>query len=214
MVDKTIVAEQISALSADQALTAKDCGFQFARNQLANLENAQSYAGMIGTDPTFDQWEAGRVQWVAGYVEANPDHTGNAADKAWNRFAGLLDELFGLVKPKAASAAAEKKRIEREAKQKELLAKHGDMTPTMIKAQMEAAYQTLAKNPTNKEAQKQVKELDKVLKVKQSAENKELGEELRTARAAVKAEAGRSISIEALDAALHILIEAVENDKL
>lgn len=212
--EKTVIAEAVSALSSDQALTAKDCGFRFARNQLDNLENAKEFATMLGTDPTFDQWEASRLQWVAGYVEANPDNTGNAADKAWHRFAGLLDDLFGLTKPTSSNPAAEKKRAEREKKNAELLAKHGDLTPTMIRAQMEAAYQTLAKNPTNKEAIKQVKELDKVLKVKQSAENKEHGEELKTLRGAVKAEAGKSTSIEALQAALDILIDAIPTDEL
>jgi hypothetical protein len=203
--EKQIIADQISALSADQALTAKDAGFQFARNQLANLETAKSYAAMLGTDPSFDQWEAGRISWVSGYVEANPDNTGNSADKAWNRFSGLLDELFGLVKPKSKSAAADKKRIEREKKNAEVLAKHGDMTPTMIRAQMEAAYQTLAKNPTNKEAAKQVKELDKVLKVKQSAENKEQGEALSVARKHVKELVGKCTDIDLLDQLVDLL---------
>ena len=161
--EKSIIADSVSAITSDQALTAKDCGFRFARNQLDNLENAKEFATMLGTDPTFDQWEASRLQWVAGYVEANPENTGNAADKAWHRFTGLLDDLFGLTKPTSSNPAAEKKRAEREKKNAELLAKHGDMTPTMIRAQMEAAYQTLAKNPTNKEAIKQDKELDKVL---------------------------------------------------
>lgn len=204
--EKSIIAEQVSALTAEQSLTAKDCGFQYARNQLAVFENGRDYAAMLGTDPTFDQWEAGRLQWVSGYVEANPANTGNAADKAWNRFAGLLEEFFGLVKPKAVSVAAEKKRAEREKKQKELLAKHGDMTPTMIRAQMEAAYQTLAKNPTNKEAMKQVKELDKVLKVKQSEENKQHGEELKDLRAAIREAAGKCTDIPTLEAALSTLI--------
>lgn len=204
--EKQIIAEQVSALTAEQSLTAKDCGFQYARNQLAVFENGRDYAAMLGTDPTFDQWEAGRLQWVSGYVEANPANTGNAADKAWHRFAGLLEEFFGLVKPKAVSVAAEKKRAEREKKQKELLAKHGDMTPTMIRAQMEAAYQTLAKNPTNKEAMKQVKELDKVLKVKQSEENKQHGEELKDLRAAIREAAGKCTDIPTLEAALSTLI--------
>lgn len=204
--EKQIIAEQVSALTAEQSLTAKDCGFQYARNQLAVFENGRDYAAMLGTDPTFDQWEAGRLQWVSGYVEANPANTGNAADKAWHRFAGLLDEFFGLVKPKAVSVAAEKKRAEREKKQKELLAKHGDLTPTMIRAQMEAAYQTLAKNPTNKEAMKQVKELDKVLKVKQSEENKQHGEELKDLRAAIREAAGKCTDIPTLEAALSTLI--------
>jgi hypothetical protein len=212
-VEKTIIAETISALSSDQSLTAKDCGFRFARNQLENLENAKDYASMIGTAPSFDQWEAGRLQWVSGYVEANPENTGNAADKAWNRFAGLLDELFGLTKPTSSNPAAEKKRAEREKKNAELLAKHGDMTPTMIRAQMEAAYQTLAKNPTNKEAAKQVKELDKVLKVKQSAENKEHGEELKALRGAVKAEAGKCTDLDILQQVLDILVDvSMRND--
>jgi hypothetical protein len=203
--EKQIIAEQVSALSADQALTAKDAGFQFARNQLANLETAKGYASMLGTDPSFDQWEAGRVSWVSGYMEANPDNTGNSADKAWNRFSGLLDELFGLVKPKSKSAAADKKRIEREKKNAEILEKHNDLTPTMIRAQMEAAYQTLAKNPTNKEAAKQVKELDKVLKVKQSAENKEHGEQLSVARKHVKELVGKCTDIDLLDQLVDLL---------
>jgi len=212
--EKQIIAEQVSALSADQALTARDAGFQFARNQLANLETARGYAAMLGTHPTFDQWEAGRISWVSGYIEANPDNTGNAADKAWNRFADLLNDLFGLVKPKSKSTGADKKRVEREKKNAEILAKHGDLTPTMIRAQMEAAYQTLAKNPTNKEAAKQVKELDKVLKVKQSAENKEQGEELKTLRGAVKIEAGKCTDLDLLQTILDMLVEAIPESEL
>lgn len=208
--EKTVIAEAVSALSSDQALTAKDCGFRFARNQLDNLENAKEFATMLGTDPTFDQWEASRLQWVSGYVEANPDNTGNAADKAWHRFAGLLDDLFGLTKPSSSNPAAEKKRAEREKKNAELLAKHGDLTPTMIRAQMEAAYQTLAKNPTNKEAAKQVKELDKVLKVKQSAENKQHGEELAELRKQVKEAAGKCTDIGLLESVLVSLTSELE----
>lgn len=206
--EKSIIADSVSAITSDQALTAKDCGFRFARNQLDNLENAKEFATMLGTDPTFDQWEASRLQWVSGYVEANPDNTGNSADKAWSRFTGLLDDLFGLTKPTSSNPAAEKKRAEREKKNAELLAKHGDMTPTMIRAQMEAAYQTLAKNPTNKEAIKQVKELDKVLKVKQSAENKQHGEELAELRKDVKEAVTKCTQPEALQACLDILSAA------
>jgi hypothetical protein len=181
-VEKTTIAESVSALTNDQRLIARDAGFQFAKNQLANIETASTYAAMLGTDPTLDAWEAGRIDWVSGYVDANPHNTGNAADKAWQRFADLLDNLFGMVKPKSTNPAAEKKRAEREKKAADLLAKHGDLTPTMIRAQIEAAYQTLAKNPSNKEAAKQVKELDKVLKVKTAAENKEQAEELKELR--------------------------------
>lgn len=212
--EKQIIAEQVSALSADQSLTAKDCGFQYARNTLANMETAKQYASMLGTDPTYEQWEAARIQWCAGYVEANPENTGNAADKGWDRFSTLLNTLFGMTKPSSSNPAAEKKRAEREAKQKEVLAKHGDLTPTMIRAQMEAAYQTLAKNPTSKEAKKQVKELEQVLKVKQSAENKEHGEELKTLRAAVKTEVGKCTDLDILQQVLDILVDAIPTDEL
>ena len=193
--EKSIIADSVSAITSDQALTAKDCGFRFARNQLDNLENAKEFATMLGTDPTFDQWEASRLQWVSGYVEANPDNTGNAADKAWHRFTGLLDDLFGLTKPTSSNPAAEKKRAEREKKNAELLAKYQDVSPTELRSQIEHAYQVLSQNPTHKDSLKAVKELDKVLKVKQSAENKQHGEELAELRKQVKEEAAKCTDI-------------------
>ena len=203
--EKSIIAESISALTADQALTAKDSGFRFARNQLDNLENAKEFATMLGTDPTFDQWEASRLQWVSGYVEANPDNTGNAADKAWNRFTGLLDDLFGLTKPSSSNPAAEKKRAEREKKAAELLAKYQDVSPTELRAQIEHAYQVLSQNPNHKDSLKTVKELDKVLKVKQSAANKQFGEELAELRKEVRDAVTKCTQPEALQACLDIL---------
>ena len=206
--EKKIIADAVSALSSDQALTAKDCGFRFARNQLDNLENAKEFATMLGTSPSFDQWEASRLQWVSGYVEANPDNTGNAADKAWNRFTSLLDDLFGLTKPSSSNPAAEKKRAEREKKNADLLAKYQDSNPAELRAQIEHAYTVLSQNPTHKESLKQVKELDKVLKVKQSAANKQFGEELAELRKEVKEAVTKCIQPEALHACLDILSAA------
>ena len=205
---KTVIAESISALTADQALTAKDCGFRYARNQLDNLENAKEYATMLGTDPTYDQWEASRLQWVSGYVEANPDNTGNSADKAWSRFTDLLDNLFGLTKPTSDNPAAEKKRAEREKKAAELLAKYQDVSPTELRSQIEHAYQVLSQNPTHKDSLKTVKELDKVLKIKQSAANKQFGEELAELRKEVRDAVTKCTQPEALQACLDILSAA------
>lgn len=206
--EKTIVAAAVSALSPDQSLTAKDCGFRFARNQLENLENAKDYASMIGTDPTYDQWEAGRLQWVSGYVEANPDNTGNAADKAWERFTKLLNELFGLIKPTSNNPVAKKKREEREKKAADLLAKYQDQSAAELRATIEHAYQVLSQNPNHKDSLKQVKELDKVLKAKQSAANKQYGEELKEMRNDVIDAVRKCTEIEALAAALDILNSA------
>lgn len=199
------VGQVVPVLSADQALTARDCGFTFAKNQIESVETAQSFARALGADCTFDQWEAARLAWVDGYCEANPANTGNAADKGWSRFAGILNELFGMVKPKAVSAAAVKKATEREAKKAELLGKYSQLPPTMIRAQLEAAYQTLAKDPASKAAAAQAKELGTVLKAKIKEEKAEEAEELTALRKEVKAAAAECDSLNTLTAALDIL---------
>lgn len=206
--EKTIVAAAVSALTNDQRLIARDAGFQFAKNQLANIETASTYAAMLGTDPTLDTWEAARIDWVSGYVDANPNNTGNAADKAWQRFADLLDNLFGMVKPKSTNPAAEKKRAEREKKAADLLAKYQDQSTADLRASIEHAYQVLSQNPNHKDSLKQVKELDKVLKAKQSAVNKQYGEELKEMRNDVIDAVRKCTEIEALAAALDILSAA------
>ena len=208
MVEKTTIAESVSALTNDQRLIARDAGFQFAKNQLANIETASTYAAMLGTDPSLDTWEAARIDWVSGYVDANPNNTGNAADKAWQRFADLLDNLFGMVKPKSTNPAAEKKRAEREKKAADLLAKYQDQTVSDLRATIEHAYQVLSQNPTHKESLKQVKELDKVLKAKQSAANKQHGEELKELRNDVIDSVRKCTDMEALSAVLDILNSA------
>lgn len=206
--EKTTIAEAVSVLTADQRLIARDAGFQFAKNQLANIETASNYAHMLDTDPTLDKWEAARIDWVSGYVEANPNNTGNAADKAWQRFADLLDNLFGLTKPKSTNPAAEKKRAEREKKAADLLAKYQDQSAAELRATIEHAYQVLSQNPNHKESLKQVKELDKVLKAKQSVANKQYGEELKEMRSDVIDAVRKCTEIEALAAALDILNSA------
>jgi hypothetical protein len=206
--EKTTVAEAVSALTNDQRLIARDAGFQFAKNQLANIETASTYAAMLGTDPTLDAWEAGRIDWVSGYVDANPHNTGNAADKAWQRFADLLDSLFGMVKPKSTNPAAEKKRAEREKKAADLLAKYQDQSVSELRATIEHAYQVLSQNPTHKDSLKQVKELDKVLKAKQSAANKQHGEELKELRNEVIDSVRKCTDMEVLSAVLYTLSTA------
>ena len=206
--EKTIVAAAVSALTNDQRLIARDAGFQFAKNQLANIETASTYAAMLGTDPTLDAWEAGRIDWVSGYVDANPNNTGNAADKAWQRFADLLDNLFGMVKPKSTNPAAEKKRAEREKKAADLLAKYQDQSVSELRATIEHAYQVLSQNPTHKDSLKQVKELDKVLKAKQSAANKQHGEELKELRNEVIDSVRKCTDMEVLSAVLYTLSTA------
>ena len=82
MVEKK-VADPIEALSFDQKTIAADCGKSFAKNKFERIEIAQNYSRMLGTDPSYEQWESARINWVSGHAEENPDLTGNAHDAAW-----------------------------------------------------------------------------------------------------------------------------------
>ena len=201
------IAEPIKALSFDQENNAADCGKRFARNKQERIEIATDYSRMLGTDPTYDQWEAGRIKWVAGHAEENPQLTGNAHDAAWGDFASLLNALFGLTKPKSASPAAEKKASERANKLEALLEKYSDKKAWDLRHELAETFKALAKNPENKDTKKLNKELETVLKHVTSEENKAHGEELKRLRAEVKEKAGKCTDIEKLEAVLEILDE-------
>jgi hypothetical protein len=201
------IADPIKALSFDQETTAADCGKRFARNKQERIEIATNYSRMLGTDPTYDQWEAGRIKWVTGHAEEYPDLTGNAHDAAWNNFAELLSALFGLTKPKSTSPAAEKKATERANKIEALLEKHADKKAWDLRHELAETFKALAKNPENKETKKLNKELETVLKHVTSEENKAHGEQLKTLRAEVKEKAQKCTDIEKLEAVLEILDE-------
>jgi hypothetical protein len=201
------IAEPIKALSFDQENNAADCGKRFAKNKQERIEIATDYSRMLGTDPTYDQWEAGRIKWVAGHAEENPQLTGNAHDAAWGDFATLLNALFGLTKPKSASPAAEKKASERANKLEALLEKHADKKAWDLRHELAETFKALAKNPENKETKKLNKELETVLKHVTSEENKAHGEQLKTLRAEVKEKAQKCTDIEKLEAVLEILDE-------
>jgi hypothetical protein len=201
------VAQAIKALSFDQENAAADCGKRFAKNKLDRLEIASDFAKNLGTNPTFDQWENSRVKFIAGHAEETPDATSNAHDQAWNEFAKLLDSLYGLTKPKSTSPTAEKKALERAAAEEKLLEKYKHTPVVEIRDQLGKSFEKLAKNPENKDIKKLNKELDKVLKIKTSAENKVHGEELKRLRTEVKDAAGKCTDIEKLEAVLEILDE-------
>ena len=207
MSNNKVVAVQVesSELTVEQLSIAENCGRVFSRSQKENIENATRYSKMLGTSPTFAQWESGRLKWIAGYLADNSQNTANAADKAWERFAKVLDDLFGMTKPSSGSASARKKKEERARKAAELLAKHQAATPDQLKKQIEQAYQALAKNPTHKAAEKTVKELKTVLTMKTSEENKAHGERLAAMRTQIKDAAKKCTNLDTLTAAFEIL---------
>ena len=171
------------------------------------MEIARSYSRMLGTDPTFDQWEAGRIKWVTGHAEENPDLTGNAHDAAWNEFATLLENLFGQTKPRSTNPVSVKKAEERANKIEALLEKHAEKKTWDLRHELAETFKALAKNPENKETKKLNKELETVLKHVTSEENKAHGEQLKKLRAEVKEKAQKCTDIEKLEAVRDILDE-------
>lgn len=199
------VANPVEALSFDDKGAAYEQGGRYARSKLETLTIAQDAARTLGTEPSFDRWEAYRMEWVAGHAHANPDLTGNAHDAAWAEFAKLLNSLFGLEKPKSVSAAAVKKAAEREKAAEALLAKYAGTPAIELRDQLAKTYEAMARNPENRDLKKKQKELDKVLKLKTSEENKTHGEELRRLRAEVREAVGKCTDIEKLEACLEVL---------
>lgn len=201
------VSQPVSALTADQKAGAYDQGARYARSNMEQVEVATAAAKTLGTAPTFEQWEAYRVEWLVGHANERPALTGNAHDAAWASFATMLDVLFGLTKPKSTSPAAEKKAAERAKKTEELLAKHADTPVIELRDKLAKTYEQMAKNPENKDLKKQQAELEKVVKLRTSEENKAHGEALKTLRAQVREAVGKCTDIEKLEAVAEILDE-------
>ena len=175
---KTVVAQAIDQVidQADQA------GELFAKSEIDASQALELFARAVGTEPSFEVWTAKRVSFINAYVRTKPTAKGNSADQAFARFMRRLAEAFGINAPKATSQAAIAKREQRAKQTEALIAKHSDMTPTMLRAQLKAAYQTLADQPSSAIAKAQTKELEKVLKIKAKAEDEQQREELKKLR--------------------------------
>ena len=204
------IADPIEALSFDQKTIAADCGKSFAKNKLERMEIARSYSRMLGTDPSFEQWESARINWVSGHAEENPELTGNAHDAAWNEFASLLENLFGQTKPRSTNPVSVKKAEERAKKVEDLLEKYKDIKVYELRDMLTKSFEALAKNPENKDNKKKNKEIDQALKLRTTEENKAHGEELKALRTQAKELVGKCTDIEKLEAAIEILDQDTE----
>ena len=201
----TVAAATIQALSFEDKTAAYDQGGRYARSKLETLNVAQDAARTLGVDPSFDRWENYRIEWIAGHTHVNPELTGNAHDAAWSDFAKLLNTLYGLTKPASKSAAATKKASERAAADVKLLEKHEDTPVIELRDQLSKTFEKMAKNPTSSELKKTQKELERVIKLRTSEENKAHGEALKALRSQVREAAAKCTDIEKLEAALEVL---------
>jgi len=220
MTNQTPVAQAVHALTHANRENAYEQGARFARNRAELMEIATASAETLGTNPTFEEWTEYATQWKDGYVHNNPDNKANSADTAWKRFAGTLDEFFGLTKPKSTNVVAEKKATEREAKKTQLLEKYEETPAHTLKDQIASNYEKISKaiaqgktakevRPTGEtvDLKKELKELETVLKAKTSEENKAHGEELKAKRAEAREAVGKCTDIEKLEAVIEILDE-------
>jgi len=200
---KTVVAQAIDQVvdQADQA------GELFAKSELDATQALELFARSVGTEPTFETWSAKRLSFVNAYVRTKPTAKGNSADQAFARFVRRLADSFGITAPKATSEAAIAKREQRAKQTEALVAKHSDMTPTLLRAQLKAAYQTLADQPTSAIAKAQVNELTKVLKIKTKEEDEQQREELKGLRDQLRDLAKECTDTDKLEQAIDLLAQ-------
>lgn len=199
---------EAAALKPEQADQAFNCGMRSAKLKVSNVENLNAYASTLGKNPSYATYEACRIQWVSGYVSENPNNTGEAADKAFHTFAKQLKELFGLDKPSSDNPVAKKKAEQRAAKKAELLAEYQEETIAELNDRIKANHNTLAVQPSNKEAKKTIAELEKVIKVKQAEELKVIGAEIKELKAEINEELKSCMNVNTLERVLELLMQA------
>ena len=173
----TKVAQAINATQAD---LAKQSGELFAQSEIDAGQALELFAKSVGTEPTYEEWNSCRIEFINAYVRTKPQAKGNSADQAFKRFRGRLVDAYGLEAPKAQTEAALKKAEERKAKQDALEARYAGTSTRVLKDLLSNEYQAQAKNPTKKSAI--LKELEKAvaLRIKQEAEGQR--EELKAVR--------------------------------
>lgn len=208
--NQTVVANQIAdetLLTAAQKDQAFNCGKRASNLQIGILENLSTFARMLGTDPTYAVFEQARIQWTAGYLSDRPTIEPSSADTAFTRFSAQLKENFGMefTKPKSDNPVAVAKAAQREKKAAELLAKYEQASVGELTKQIEQGYQSLAKQPSNKEIKKQVAELEKVINTKRKADNKEQSEVIKTLRSQANELIKTCVNSEILEQVIDIL---------
>lgn len=188
------------------AMHTQQAGEMFARSEIDAVESMEVFARAVGTEPTYDDWMAARTSFVNGYVAIKPQAKGDAADQAFKRFKDRLVDRFGIVVPRATNEAAVKKAAERAAKEAALVAKYADATPTALQSQLEATYQTLAKNPTSKVANAQAREIAKVLRIKTRDSDKAERDEVKAWKDSIRDALKTCDDVAKLEAAASILL--------
>ena len=199
--EKTVVAQAIQS-------AATQAGKLFAQSEIHAGQALELFAQAIGTEPTYQVWETERLSWVNGYVEEKPKAKGDSAYQAFGRFKNRLIDAYGIEVPKATSAAAEKKRAEREAKQAAIMQRYDGKSDDELHTLISQAYERQAKNPLGSDAI--LKELKTVLKVRTKDNQAEVKAELKAKRDEVIKAVRECADLQRLDLALEMLSDENE----
>jgi hypothetical protein len=151
-----------------RVLEAEDDAF---KADLGMEKSAMMMAEVMGTNPTYAEWEAKRLAYVRKYMSRKPNANQESADRAWSRLAKRMENEVGLTKPAKPSGDAKRKADKRDEEKKVL--------ESMVDSQLEqllAAYK----------AEDEFKKADKVkaeLKRRSDDANKDLIEQAKVLRA-------------------------------
>ena len=100
---KTIIKtqEMLYAFDEQQTASIKASAVNFFESTESADEAVLTYQRIIGLNPTFDQYEMGRLLFIEAITEVKPDITENALNVRWNSFSKKL----GIDKPKKTESA-------------------------------------------------------------------------------------------------------------
>jgi len=116
----------------DRVLSSEDHAFEA---DLGMEKSAMMLAEVMGTKPSYAQWEAVQSTWLRKYMGRKPNANEEASARAWQRLAKRMDKECGLTKPAKPTAEAQRKASKREEEKKVLMG----MVDSQLE-QMLAAY--------------------------------------------------------------------------
>jgi hypothetical protein len=126
----------------------KQVGVAFSLADGATEATVDAFVGFLGGKaPDYATFEACRLAWRDGYAEQRPGLVADSYDKAWSRFMARLQEYGEVVRPKAPTKDAVKKRAQREAAAPAVEYK----TAQDARADSKAKMETAAAMPAGKE---------------------------------------------------------------
>ena len=102
----------------DRVLQSEDHAFEA---DLGMEKSAMMMAQVMGTAPTFAEWEAKRLAWLRKYMSRKPNANEESADRAWSRLSKRMNAECGLTKPAKPSAEAQRKATKRDEEKKVLM---------------------------------------------------------------------------------------------